>query len=159
MIKYIEDYKSIKGSEQYKKINEEVIEASNEYFKGDREKEIQELCDIIQACYTRFNQMGLVKEDIQREFNKHYEKETLRGRKVVEIKGTSYQDGIRSQLLNAIRFLENEMIIKDNKIASLRRTTELKDEKIAILKRRIELKETIIEVNEEVYNGIKKLNR
>lgn len=138
MIKYIEDYKSVRGYEQYEKINEEVIEASNEYFKEDREKEIQELCDIIQACYTRFNQMGLVKEDIQKAFEKHYEKETLRGRKVVEIKGTSYQDGIRSQLLNAIRFLDKEMIIKDNKIATLRRKLELKD---MIIKANEEVKE------------------
>ena len=129
MIKYIKDFINVVGSEQYRKINEEVVEASNEYYMGNEEKEKQELCDLVQACYTRFMQMGMSKNDIDKEFNKHYEKETLRGRKVVEIPGVGYHEAVREQLLNAIRFLE-----RDN----------------SILTREKEVLETIIKANEEV---------
>lgn len=85
MIKYILDYKDAKGSAQYEAIRSEVVEASNEYFLGNEEEEKQELCDVIQACYSRFMQLGMTQKDIGNEWDKHYKKEIARGRNVVEI--------------------------------------------------------------------------
>lgn len=85
MIKYILDYKETKDLSQYKAISEELVEASNENFLGNEAEEKQELCDVIQACYSRFMQLGMTQKDIGNEWDKHYKKEITRGRKVVEI--------------------------------------------------------------------------
>lgn len=106
MVKYIEDYKNVLGNEQYKKMQEELEECRDEYRLEAKENEIQELCDLIQCCYTRFNQLGMRLEDIDQAFTLHYTKETLRGRKVVEIEGKSYKDKVIDSLLLRIAELE-----------------------------------------------------
>lgn len=116
MIKFIEDFKTVGVADQYEKIKEEIGEAAAEYVSGNIEAEQQELCDVIQACYSRFSQMGMKKGEIQAAWDKHYEKETLRNRKVVEIEGQGYHESVRSQLLGAITFLEKENTILNRKM-------------------------------------------
>ena len=106
MIKYIKDYESTGGTNQYIKMQEELQEANNEFIAGDKAKEIQELCDIIQTVYTRFNQLGMRLEDISQAFTQHYIKETNRGRCVVDIEGQGYKDKVIDELLVKIASLE-----------------------------------------------------
>lgn len=84
-IKYILDYKDAEGLEQYEAISDEYIEAKLECINNNLADEKQELCDVIQACYSRFMQIGMSQEDIDEEWVKHYEKEINRGRNVAEI--------------------------------------------------------------------------
>lgn len=114
MIKYIENYKGCMGNQQYRKMQEELNECIEEYRYEDKENEVQELCDLIQCCYTRFNQLELNKEDIEKAFDKHYEKETRRGRKVVEIEGKDYKDRVIDSLLVKIAELEKALYKKDD---------------------------------------------
>lgn len=109
MIKYIEDYKNCMGNEQYKKMQEELNECIEEYRVQADHNERQELWDLLQTIFTRFNQMGLTIEDIEEDGRLHYEKETLRGRKVVEIEGKSYKDKVIDDLL--LRIVELEKYI------------------------------------------------
>ena len=106
MIKYIKDYENTGGTNQYIKMAEELQEANNEFIAGDKAKEIQELCDIIQTVYTRFNQLGMRLEDISQAFTQHYIKETNRGRCVVDIEGQGYKDKVIDELLVKIASLE-----------------------------------------------------
>lgn len=85
VIKYIDNYKNIGKSEQYDKINEEVIEAYEESLVGNEDLEKQEICDVVQACYSLFMQMNMNMDDIKAEWKKHYQKEEARGRKIKEI--------------------------------------------------------------------------
>lgn len=114
MIKYIANYKGCMGNEQYKKMQEELDECIDEYRLEAKENEIQELCDLIQCCYTRFNQLEMDKEDIEKAFDKHYEKESLRGRSVVEIEGKDFKDKVIDSLLVKIAELENVLYKKDD---------------------------------------------
>ncbi|MBB6716346.1 hypothetical protein [Clostridium gasigenes] len=106
-IKYVTDYKDTNGIDQYEKIKEEVKEAKMEYAVESPANEKQELCDVIQACYSRFMQLSMTKEDIQKEWDLHYCKETLRGRTVEEIPGSGYYENVINSLLGRIRELEN----------------------------------------------------
>ena len=110
MIKYIKDYENTGGTNQYIKMQEELQEANNEFIAGDKAKEIQELCDIIQTVYTRFNQLGMRLEDISQAFTQHYIKETNRGRCVVDIEGQGYKDKVIDELLVKIASLEKGLM-------------------------------------------------
>ena len=116
MIKYIKDYAAAGGTNQYVKMQEELQEANNEFIAGDKAKEIQELCDLIQTAFTRFNQLGMRLEDISQAFTLHYIKETNRGRVVVDIEGQGYKDKVIDELLVKIASLEKfvEAGYKDN---------------------------------------------
>lgn len=114
MIKYIEDYRNCLGNEQYKKMQEELEECKDEYRVQAKNNERQELWDLLQTIFTRFYQMGLTKEDIEYDAKLHYEKETLRGRRVVEIKGKDYKDKIIDGLLLRIAELEKTLYKKDD---------------------------------------------
>lgn len=106
MIKYIKDYENTGGTNQYIKMQEELQEANNEFIAGDIAKERQELWDLLQTVFTRFNQMGLRLEDILEDSKLHYDKETLRGRVVVDIEGQGYKDKVIDELLIKIASLE-----------------------------------------------------
>lgn len=108
MIKYIKDFEKTTGSEQYDKMLEELFEAKAEYAAGEEEKEVQELCDLVQTVFTRFNQLSMTKEDIESAFIYHYIKESARGRIVADIEGTSKSEERIEILLNRIIELEVE---------------------------------------------------
>lgn len=84
-IKYMPQYKDATGAEQYEKIKEEVEEARVECLLQADANEDQEIADAIQALANRWCQKGKTKTDIDKIWKKHYEKEELRGREVIEI--------------------------------------------------------------------------
>lgn len=84
-IKYMPQYKDATGADQYEKIKEEVEEARIECLVEADENEDQEIADAIQALVNRWCQKGKTKADIDKIWEKHYEKEGLRGREVIEI--------------------------------------------------------------------------
>lgn len=133
MIKYVKDFEKVEGNEQYAKIFEEIKEAAYEYQQGNTKEELQELCDVVNAVYSRFQQLGMRKHDIQAEMDKHYRKETLRGRKVVEIEGRDYKDNVINQLLETIKFMDR-----------LKAENEMK---ISILERQIGLLQIVVKAN------------
>lgn len=119
MIKKILDFEGTSKIKQFDKIAEEYGELVDEMLTGNVEREISEGCDLIQAIYTRWTNMGMNKEDIERAWNEHYKKESLRGRKIVEIEGKSTNDLIISGLLGTIRLLEKDNRNLQNNVKTL----------------------------------------
>lgn len=109
MLKYIQDFEGVTKRLQAKKVCEEALEFTEEIDKGSIEEADQEGADVIQTVLTFWMNRGYGIEEIEDIFKKHYEKETLRGRKVIDIRGTNAQNGVIKGLLKRIIQLEKEI--------------------------------------------------
>lgn len=110
MIKYLPQFK-VTGQESYYKMKEELREIAAEIKNKNIVAEIQEECDLIQCIYTRWFNLGMDKESIEKAWQDHYKKETLRGRVVQDIPGMSKEEKIIENLLEVIA--TKERVIKE----------------------------------------------